>query len=149
MLEYCNCIWSPLFKRQSIIIENVQRRATRLLPMFGELSYEERLQRLKLPSLRYRRMRGDLIQLYKIVHKIDNLDHKKFFAFSHVNFTRGDKFKIYIRFCCTQVRQNSFIFRTVKTWNGLKFDTKNSRSLYCFKNAIDRELHKLKYVFDT
>jgi hypothetical protein len=35
ILEYCNCIWSPLLKRQSILIENVQRRATRLLPVIN------------------------------------------------------------------------------------------------------------------
>ena len=62
VLEYGNCIWSPLYKRQSIAIEKVQRRATRLLPTAQLMSYEERLRYLKLPSLKYRRKRGDLIQ---------------------------------------------------------------------------------------
>ena len=70
LLEYGNCIWSPLFKRQSIVIENVQRRATKLIPIISEWSYVDRLRYLKLPSLKYRRQRGDLIQLYKIVAKI-------------------------------------------------------------------------------
>ena len=74
VLEYANCIWSPIFKRQSIVLENVQRRATRMLPNLQYFSYEDRLRYLNLPSLKYRRIRGDLIQLFKIVHNIDNLD---------------------------------------------------------------------------
>ena len=96
ILEYANCIWSPLFKRQSVSLEKVQRRATKILDLdFQESSYEERLNFLRLPSLKYRRLRGDLIQLYKIVHGIDNIDYKSFFSYSHVNFTRGDSYKIF------------------------------------------------------
>ena len=57
ILEYANCIWSPLLKRQSVILENVQRRATRMLPELHSMSYDERLRYLKLPSLKYRRLR--------------------------------------------------------------------------------------------
>jgi hypothetical protein len=39
------------------MIENVQRRATKQLPGFKELSYSERLKKLKLPTLSFRRER--------------------------------------------------------------------------------------------
>ena len=42
-------------------IENVQMRATKLVDGFQNLSYSERLQKLNLPTLVYRRLRGDLI----------------------------------------------------------------------------------------
>jgi hypothetical protein len=35
-----------------------------------DLTYEERLRKLKLPSLRYRRLRGDMIETFKIVTEI-------------------------------------------------------------------------------
>ena len=50
------------------MIENVQRRATTQLPGFKELSYSERLKKLKLPTLSFRRERGDMIELYKILN---------------------------------------------------------------------------------
>ena len=51
-----------------ICVENVQRRATKQLPGFKELSYSERLKKLKLSTLSFRRVRGDMIKLYKILN---------------------------------------------------------------------------------
>ena len=66
-LEYGQIIWSPQYKRQSKIIENVQRRATKLIPNLKNLPYQDRLKKLKLPTLKFRRLRGDLINVYKIL----------------------------------------------------------------------------------
>ena len=148
ILEYGNCIWSPIFKRQSIKIENVQRRATRLLPELLDMSYDERLKQLDLSSLKYRRKRGDLIQLYKLVHKIDNIDSLKFFSYSKTINTRGDRYKIFIDRCITNLRLNSFIRRTVGDWNNLCFATKDADNLNCFKNYVDKELSKIRFLFD-
>ena len=43
-------------------LENVQCRATKLIPGYKELDYKERLKRLNLPTLSYRRLRGDMRQ---------------------------------------------------------------------------------------
>ena len=48
-------------------IEKVQRKATKVILCGKKLSYELRLQALKLPTLVYRRTRGDMIEIYKIV----------------------------------------------------------------------------------
>ena len=48
-------------------LENVQRQATKLIPGYKELDYKERLKRLNLPTLSYRRLRGDTIEIYKIL----------------------------------------------------------------------------------
>ena len=63
-LEYCNQIWFPRYERQKTQIENIQHRATRLIPTLRNLSYEERLEILKLPTLEVRR-RGVLIKICK------------------------------------------------------------------------------------
>ena len=70
-LEYGNAIWHPLLKQQSIAVEKVQRRGTKLLAGLRNLPYNERLVALNLPSLKFRRLRGDLIQAYKIMKNVD------------------------------------------------------------------------------
>ena len=64
-LEYANAVWYPVYKKDSTLLENVQRRATKLVPGLRDEPYETRLQQLKLPSLQYRRVRGDMIELFK------------------------------------------------------------------------------------
>ena len=59
-LEYANVIWHPIFAKQLKKLENVQRRATKLVPNLKSLSYTERLMSLNLPTIQYRQL-GDLI----------------------------------------------------------------------------------------
>ena len=66
-LEYANLVWSPHLVKFIDTVENVQRRATKLIPDLGNLSYEDRLRKLKLSTLVYRSMRGDMIELFKII----------------------------------------------------------------------------------
>jgi hypothetical protein len=54
-LEYGNVIWSPKFLKDCKLLENVQKRATKLVPNLKDLPYVERLRKLELPSLYYRR----------------------------------------------------------------------------------------------
>ena len=65
-LEFGNVAWSPRLEKDRNLIEGVQRRATKMVPEIKDLEYEERLKRMDLPSLRYRRARGDMIDTYKI-----------------------------------------------------------------------------------
>ena len=60
-LEFANSVWSPRFKKDKHLIEGVLRRATKCVPGLKQLKYEDRLKLMKLPSLHYRRVRGDLI----------------------------------------------------------------------------------------
>ena len=60
-LEYAQSVWSPHLQKYVNMLENVQIRATKLVDGLGNLDYEERLKRLNLPSLAFRRFRGDLI----------------------------------------------------------------------------------------
>ncbi len=64
-LEYASQVWSPLYKKDKIAIENVQRRATKLLCNLRNKSYSERLRSLGLPTLEYRRTRADMVEVYK------------------------------------------------------------------------------------
>ena len=66
-LEYCVQFWSPYYRKDIIKLERVQKRFTRMLPGLDGLSYKERLDRLGLFSLRRRRLRGELMEAYKIM----------------------------------------------------------------------------------
>ena len=52
------------------LLEKVQHRSIRLVPMFKKLPYDERLRRINLPTLERRRVRGDLVQFFKIVKQV-------------------------------------------------------------------------------
>ena len=65
-LEYAHSVWFPSIDKLKILIENVQRRATKQLGCCKGLEYEERLELLDLPCLEYRRIRGDMIEVFKM-----------------------------------------------------------------------------------
>ena len=67
LLEYAAPIWSPHAVHQKELIENAQRRAKKRIPGFYNLSYPERLQELNMPTFSYRRARGDMIQVFKLL----------------------------------------------------------------------------------
>ena len=72
----------------------MQSRATKLVQTIKHLSYEDRLRKLKLPTLKYRIIRGDLIEVFKIVTNKDT--NSKSILTTHEGLaTRGNSFKIY------------------------------------------------------
>jgi len=75
-------------------LERVQSRITRMLPGMEASSYEERLRELRLFSLERTRMRGDLIEVYKMVRGIDRVDSQILFPRVDVAITRGYNFKL-------------------------------------------------------
>ena len=147
-LEYCSPVWHPYLKKDITKVEKVQRRATKLLQPLKELQYEERLKRLNLPSLFYRRHRSDLIQMYKIVHGIDELQPNKFFQFSSVSMTRGHKFKVFKRQVKTKLRQCSFSQRVISEWNKLPSYVAESSSINVFKSNLERYWSARRNKFD-
>ena len=73
-LEYGNVVWHPLFQKDIDMLESVQHRATRMITSLRKLPYEERLKLMDLPTLSYRRLRGDTIEAYKLVHGINSVN---------------------------------------------------------------------------
>ena len=56
-----------MFKRQAEVIENAQRRATKVITGFKDLTYDKKTRKLELPALKYRRLWGDFMEIFKIL----------------------------------------------------------------------------------
>jgi len=70
-------------------LERVQRRFTRMLPGIESVGSEERLNKLGLFSLERQRLRGDLIEVHKIMRGIDRVDIQRLYPRVNVSITRG------------------------------------------------------------
>ena len=136
-LEYANTVWFPVLKRQSIAIEKVQRRATKLVRGYKNYSYVERLQQLGLHSLHGRRTRGDLIQTYRILKNVDDLEWTEFFTDSLVKNTRNTDSKIFVKYCNTNIRKFCYSNRVATNWNNLPQFVKQAVTTNEFKNRLD------------
>ena len=89
-LDHASIVWNSYFKKDIELIEGVQRRASRFFKNLKNLSYEERLAKLSLTTFEERRLRGYLIQVYKIIHEIENINLIKGFKFRDNNCNLRD-----------------------------------------------------------
>ena len=88
--------------------QGVQRRFTRLIHGLSGLSYEVRLDRLSLYSLEFRRLRGYLIETYKILKGLDRLDAGRLFPMLGKSRTRGHSLRITGKSFRTEMRKTFF-----------------------------------------
>ena len=140
--------WSPRYLKDSSLLENVQHRATKLVPELRNLPYEERprvLRRLGLPSLFYHRARGDMIEVYKFLHKVYEMPHT-LLERAVEGPTRGHSLKLNKKHCRIEVRKNCPSMRVVNNWNSLPEDTVKAPCLNTFKTRLDRHWSKFLYV---
>jgi ribonuclease P/MRP protein subunit RPP40 len=72
-LEYAVQAWRPHLQKDIDFIEEVQRRATKLVVGTKGMSYEERLKFLDMTTLETRRIRGDLIEVFEILKGIEDV----------------------------------------------------------------------------
>ena len=152
-LEYGACVWNPHLKKYINAIESVQRRATKMVPGLSNLSYKERLEQLQLPTLKYRRYRGDMIEVYKIAHNLyDKEATKEFLNFrdkeKRCHDFRSHQFNLFKESCKKDVRVHSFRGRIVDQWNNLPSFVVEAKSLNSFKNQIDALWKYEKIIYD-
>ena len=118
-LEFGNLVWGPFNRTGQKKLERVQRRETRLVTRLRHLPYETRLKNLQLPSLYYRRKRGDMIFTYQLFHNGVDADPAGFFSLASGRSTRGHPFKICKPTAACRVRISAFAIRVINDWNSL------------------------------
>ena len=136
-LDYASSVWAPYKMKHIEIIENVQRRCTRQLPYMKGLSYQERLKKLNLPTLTYRRLKGDMIETFKIVKGFYDREAALFLKMRsdivQREKGRGHDLRFFMQRSTRLVRQKSFGIRIVPVWNNLPEYIVNSPNVNTFK----------------
>lgn len=136
-LEYAVQAWSPHLRKDIEAIERVQRRATKLPSELKDLPYEERCKRLGITPLEERRQRGDMIEVFKIMKGIENIDANTFFQ-RNENTRRGHNYTLFKKQCSKDTRKNCFSQRVVNPWNKLPSIVVNANTINDFKNKYDK-----------
>ena len=146
-LEYCMAAWSPHYVKDKVLIEKVQRRFTRMIPGLKHLQYEDRLSELKLWTLEDRRVRADLIEVFKIVIGLSSIKFETFFELDNKGITRGHQWKLRKKRCNTDLRHHFFSERVINMWNNLDKHVVSATSINCFKNRLQKMRDKDESTF--
>ena len=152
-LEYAVQAWNPWLKQDVENIEAVQKRAIRCcFGLVGD-SYEDKLQEVGLTTLVDRRRRGDMLETYKIMNEIDDVDYRTW-------FTKVDEQHQKTRQAVTisevgtvlatdnlmkpksklEIRKNFFSCRVVDHWNNLPGDVRRAANVPEFKKKYDNHM---------
>jgi len=123
LLEVNSQVWSPHLLKDIRRLEAVQRRFTKKLSGLQAFPYTERLKLLGLERLEVRRIRADLLFVYKLLFGFTALRAEDYFNLSVCTATRGHPYKLFLTRCFTDVRKYFFCNRVVKIWNELPCDT--------------------------
>lgn len=147
-LEYCNSVWAPHKKSDTEDLEKVQKRATKIIPALCKLPYPERLKRCGLTTLKFRRIRGDMIETYKIITGKYESSVAPVFKFSDVKITRGNEYKLDTARTHYDMRKYYFTNRVVNIWNSLPNDIVKACSVNQFKNKLDKFWERQEVMYD-
>ena len=140
-LEYCIQAWRPHLVKDIEILEKVQKRATRMIKECAGKTYEERLQIVGLTTLECRRLRADLIEVFKILKGFEGIEEKLFFK-RHISNTRGHSMKLYKDRVNKDILKYSFANRVIEQWNKLPEKVISASSINSFKTKIDKYLRE-------
>ena len=138
-LDYCVQAWRPHLQRDIDLIERVQKRALRMIGGLSHLDYVHRLREVKLTTLECRRLRGDLIETFKILRGLEGLNPEHFFDLSTVQH-RGHQLKLYKSRSNLNLRKFWFSQRVVNYWNILPRKAIEASSVNIFKGHVDKFL---------
>ena len=141
-LQYCVQFWSPALSKDVTRLEKIQARATKLIPEIRHLPYEDRLKNLGIRSLANRRIILDLVQTYKILHGVDNVEYSNYFTLNE-NCTRNNGLKLSVLSHNTNILGNFYTRRVVKYWNKLPETVVSSENINTFKSRLDRVIDKI------
>ena len=144
--EYGSTIWNPYLAKDIQAVESIQRFFTKKICCRARIpfcSYNDRLYKLNIRSLQYRRLESDIILTYKIIHNLVDIPINRFFELNNSPYnTRNHEFSFKIKHVRTNFQKNFFSNRIPPIWNRLPADIVLSSSLNLFKSKLKKfDLH--------
>ena len=137
-LEYATPVWNSLSKSQIQTLERIQRSYTKF--MFGyesPLTYPDRLDKLNMLPLSYRRDISDLCQLYKFIQDPRSLLPDSVHFRNDQRCTRQSELSNFpIPRCKTEQSRKFYFNRVVYSWNKLPESVKSASTLLGFKKSL-------------
>jgi len=120
------------------LLEKVQKRATKLIPTIKTMTYTGCLKACKLPTLHYRHIRGDTIEMYKILSgKYDTAVIPQVNR-EYSSITRGNDLRLQKTRVTHDLRKYYFTNRALNIWNSLPNHVVLSDTVNMFKSRLDK-----------
>ena len=141
-LEYSVQAWNPWLQADKNLLEAVQKRAVRMVSGLEGKEYHDRLREVGLTTLEERRVRGDMIETWKILNGKEDVSPATWFRMASEGgqTTRLGSHPLNLykpQYAKSEIRTNFFSQRVTDKWNSLpdnlkllkllRKDTTNSR----------------------
>ena len=140
ILEYGRSTWNPYLLKHINLVEGVQRFFTKRILCRSRIqftSYQDRLYKLNIHSIEFRRMETDMVLTYKIIHNIIDLPMNKFFQFQANPYsTRSHQYCLAVKTANTEFQKNFFGCRVVPAWNRLPNSIVQSPTATIFRSKL-------------
>ena len=144
-LEYAVQSWCPWTAADKEVLEKVQCRAVRMVSNLRGSTYEERIAELGMVTLETRRLRGDMLQTFRILSGVDLVEPETWFQLSNQAVREGATVTrsadsvhgIQEVWANGEIRKNFFSVRVIKPWNNLPAQIKASSTVNEFKSRYD------------
>ena len=148
-IESNNVIWAPRYKKDVELLEQVQNRATKQVLGLRDMEYSDRLKHLKLPTLVFHRIRGDMIEIYKIINVYDPKVASQLIQLYTNKSTRGQSIKIRRDHANRDIRRNYLMQRAATMWNYLPEAVVTAKTTNIFKNRLNKywKNHPLRWEY--
>jgi len=137
-LEYCCSAWAPHYVKDKELLEKVQHRFTRLFKDLRDMNYLQRLDCLGLWTLKEKRNRPDVIEVFKLHKGLTTIPFECFFSLDTTRRTRGHSLKISKHSCIKDIRKYFFSNRVINRWNSLPDHIVQASSINVFKNGLQK-----------
>jgi hypothetical protein len=141
LLEYGTPVWGGMTVHDTVLIERIQRSATRYILSFPNLDYRERLMQLNIIPLTYRREYLDLCLFFKYYNgMLFNLNINDYIELrpcsSGIKTRNTVDNKLYIPKTNTVFYQQMYFNRMIFLWNSLSKELRDIRNFKMFKHKL-------------
>ena len=132
----CSAILVNKFKAKQI--EKIQKIATKIIPEIRNHSYHQRIQDLVHISLVQKRLRGQLIEVFKYLNRFTSASARGLFDYDLNDRTRNNGAKLIAKHFNTSVAHHVYPIKITTTWNALPSEVVSSRTVNTFKKSLDK-----------